>query len=662
VESNLNLYRTLDVQSATSLDVDGSGGSSVFTLISSASDDSRIAALPAGASITGDLVFQKYFTGGKNYWRHISSAVLGASVADLQGEMLVSGFFTGNNNGTGGIHPDTEPSLYYYDNTIGLSSETMDDRWVNYPSSSNSELFTTTGTVARGYAAWQWNSGSITYDLTGSLNQGSIDFNPSGANEGWNLLGNPYPSDIDWDNAGWTKSNIVGNAVYVWDGLNYWTWNGSAGTGGFTGLIAKGQGFWIMADNASVGLTATESVKTSSEASTYRTFTPETTQLFEINVSASGYYDQAIIQFLDTASFNYDIADAPKMSNLVFNLSTLSADAKELSINALAGDDCSFAVPVSLTNTWEDQYTLNWNVSRELLDMYQISMEDQFTSETYNIHTESNGFTFAITSDAESAKSDRFVLSFTTNPVSNDYQLLAEQNCEIGTNANLTIFNSQFGVNYEVKSGQDLIETVYGTGDDVYVTIDSAWLNSGANLISVKASSANCSSTEGVEKAVEVEIIEEPVITFNAENNMLVNQGGNEGLWYLDGQLYSKEPSSSIKPDLYLGGVYTMVVDNDQCSLESNEYLVTAIEELAIDANVSVSPNPTTDFITVNLDANRDWNNSIIEVIDLTGSVFYQNKIQSNNYTINVKGYDSGIYILRIYSNEESKQLRFIKL
>lgn len=62
------------------------------------------------------------------------------------------------------------------------------------------------------------------------------------ATEGWNLISNPFPHNVDLASI---LSNLGNQAVYFWDGTNYATWvNGVAVNGGTT-VVAPGQGFYI---------------------------------------------------------------------------------------------------------------------------------------------------------------------------------------------------------------------------------------------------------------------------------------------------------------------------------------------------------------------------------------------------------------------------------
>ncbi|MFZ4706568.1 MAG: beta strand repeat-containing protein, partial [Bacteroidales bacterium] len=71
-------------------------------------------------------------------------------------------------------------------------------------------------TAMKGYALWGVESIS-TVAFPGTLNTGTQSYSTSysGPGKGWNLVGNPYPSSIDWNAAsGWTKTNVNGS-IYL---------------------------------------------------------------------------------------------------------------------------------------------------------------------------------------------------------------------------------------------------------------------------------------------------------------------------------------------------------------------------------------------------------------------------------------------------------------
>ena len=108
-----------------------------------------------------------------------------------------------------------------------------------------------------GYALWTTGSKSD-YTYTGTPLTGlqsaaitlSSNFpNPAEGNDGANLLGNPYPSSIDWSGL-----DDTWGAVYYWDPAanagagDYVEWNSGAGSG--SQYIPPMQGFFIVADES----------------------------------------------------------------------------------------------------------------------------------------------------------------------------------------------------------------------------------------------------------------------------------------------------------------------------------------------------------------------------------------------------------------------------
>jgi hypothetical protein len=72
-------------------------------------------------------------------------------------------------------------------------------------------------------------------------------------------------------------------------------------------------------------------------------------------------------------------------------------------------------------------------------------------------------------------------------------------------------------------------------------------------------------------------------------------------------------------------------------------------------------PNPIEDQLHIVLN-NSIENNILIDVYDATGRMLKVEKVQSTNETIlNFSGYDTGIYIIRIYSDREAKFYKLVK-
>lgn len=90
--------------------------------------------------------------------------------------------------------------------------------------------------------------------------------------------------------------------------------------------------------------------------------------------------------------------------------------------------------------------------------------------------------------------------------------------------------------------------------------------------------------------------------------------------------------------------------------------LTTSIKELR-SLNLKIFPNPTKDILILEEKENEfTINDSIIDIIDLTGKIVKQQKIQNHQSIINVGEMGKGFYLLRLSKNNEVLyQTHFVK-
>jgi len=302
----------------------------IMVLKSGISQTASVDAIPSGYSISGTVYAERYFKAGtiaantRNY-RILSSPVNTATgvfnLAYLNTSSgAFSGVLTGGPTGTGGgfTVTNSNPTLYLYREDLPASNATFNSG--NYKGLTNIQgntlsYYTGTGTttaattlpVGNGYLLYytgnnvsnvssttalnkQYPFGGSFIDpdpstsvAVGTLNQGSIPVKLwwnsgsttlSKVQTGYNLVGNPYASSIDWDtfSQSTSTSGIYGPAVsatmYV---FNYSSKNfgaytaltsGGIGTNNATRYIASGQGFFVQATGTGAALTFNEAAKT----------------------------------------------------------------------------------------------------------------------------------------------------------------------------------------------------------------------------------------------------------------------------------------------------------------------------------------------------------------------------------------------------------------
>ena len=246
------------------------------------------------------------------------------------------------------------PNFYEYNENREDTSGNDATGWENYTNSSNSV------NVAEGYALNFGNTfAPATVEVTGEVNNGPISKNLQNHSglytKGFNLVGNPYPSPIDWDATGWTKTNVDDGIYFFTAGTTdqytgtYTSYvNGiSSADGKSSNIIPSMQGFFVkVSDGKTTGtLGMTNLVRTVDFNQPFlkRTETPKPLLRLTAGFGAKDRQDAMVIYFSPYSSQKFEkTMDAHKLMNTdvtVPNLYSISSDKKDLSINAVPMPD-----------------------------------------------------------------------------------------------------------------------------------------------------------------------------------------------------------------------------------------------------------------------------------------------------------------------------------
>jgi hypothetical protein len=269
----------------------------------------------------------------------------------------------------------------------------------------------------RGYNVYF--AGADTVNYSGAIQTGAMQVSlthTDGAetpeHEGWNLVGNPYPSAIDWDaSAGWSKDNIE-NAIYIWDETqgNYRTYVNGIGTNGGTRYIAPMQGFFVrVASPGQANLGFSNAIRVIAAGSRFKKTTPNPGYL-KLTVTAGEYRDETVVAWNDTATDGFDAAfDAYKKftSNpSVPQLFSLTNDSDQLAINVLSTVTGYHQIPICLFASASGEYQLTAEGAIESSNGKTIYLEDRITGKFIDL-IEKGQYQF---SGSETDSSGRFVL------------------------------------------------------------------------------------------------------------------------------------------------------------------------------------------------------------------------------------------------------------
>lgn len=212
----------------------------------------------------------------------------------------------------------------------------------------------------------------------------------NGVHQGWNLLGNPFPSAIDWD---LVKTHNVGmdEALYYYDNIeakyNYYV--GLTGEMGSNYLssgsryIPAMQGF--MAHVNYLNTTGTVTMKNSDRVHEnlnlyYKSSSVLTENVLNISVAGNGRSDDARICFYDQATENFDgDFDAYKLfsnNTSVPELYSVTPDNTELAINTLPLSQMYVTVPLGFKPGAEGDFTFTADGVSNFPSSTYIILED----------------------------------------------------------------------------------------------------------------------------------------------------------------------------------------------------------------------------------------------------------------------------------------------
>lgn len=250
------------------------------------------------------------------------------------------------------------------------------------------------------------------FSFTGSVNTGSRSITLGMQESGWNLVGNPYPSAIDWDASGWTKMNID-NSIYFWTGTNYATYNGTTGygTNNATQYIPAMQGYFVRCNSLSGVLASDNQVRLYNNQEFFKSSEKPGLEKIKLKATANGLSDETFIFFSDNASDNLESDyDAVKLfsSNMeVPQLYTLTAANHELAINTLHLLNEDISIPLGFICGKAGVYSISLT-ELDLENEYPVFITDLKSNQTVDLSQKSTySFSYNTHDSAE-----RFVIHF----------------------------------------------------------------------------------------------------------------------------------------------------------------------------------------------------------------------------------------------------------
>lgn len=304
-----------------------------------------------------------------------------------------------------------------------------------------------------GYLYWIDGAADKTINLTGNITASNQTASLTISHSGWNALGNPFTSALDWDEGIW-GSNTTGT-VYVWDEDyntgNYRTWNGSAGDLD-GGIIPLGQGFFVEATSAG-DFAIPEAARVHDNQEFYKSGGENDSSLYvRLQLDGDNCGSTVFIGFPEngTETFDYRGDATKRFSSSPSPQLFVIEDGIELSTNANASlTDEGKIVPVNLAQMLDGNYTLTISDLAQLPNV-KIILEDIKTGIKQDL-IQNHIYNFYASVDDNS---ERFLLHFMYSPV--------------GINDN---------------DEPDLVMDIYSYGKDIYIRLTEEEVNQRGKVV-----------------------------------------------------------------------------------------------------------------------------------------------------------------------------------
>lgn len=228
----------------------------------------------------------------------------------------------------------------------------------------------------------------------------------TGSLAGFNLLGNPYPSYLDWESVYHASTN-VSPTIYVWDEdkSQYATYDANLQMGTFdkTQYLAPGQGFFVKCNNASGGNVVFDDNARCHKSSTEVPFRGENI-IMKINVEGAVSGIDELIMKLNCP----ETAGALKMTSMSENAPYLSYEYEnEDYVMICLGEELSKdSLPFKFKAGQNDDFIMTFDIQNFEGDF--LELEDLLTGEKVDLLSQ-NHYNFA---GAPNDVAQRFRINF----------------------------------------------------------------------------------------------------------------------------------------------------------------------------------------------------------------------------------------------------------
>lgn len=355
------------------------------------------------------------------------------------------------------------------------------------------------------------NSVNIPVTATDSDESGSLN-----GNEGWNMLGNPFGTDISVDGVLAALAEVnreINGHVYIWD------YDANSGNGGFKILtrgngatIAPFQAFWVRYTAIGINSTATfdrSQLLVEKGTASYKPV-GDLTNGFKLFLSNGKKYDNYVVKFSPEGSLDIDKLDAFKLFSLntnSINLFSMGGEDEKIAVNTLPPVNelkRDVYIPLKYQLPGSGTFTLRWEKVDELPRLLNVYLLDHETGSKMDLRKRDEYvFTYSRSKNKPLKLTRKFKINHTSNVVGQArFEIIlsadSPQKTQEQVNKPVSLapnypnpFRNQTNIEFNLKESNEVSLTVWNiVGQKVATIYDGQTLSAGKHVSMWNAASS----------------------------------------------------------------------------------------------------------------------------------------------------------------------------
>lgn len=509
----------------------------------------------------------------------------------------------------------------------------------------------TTGIVnaAQGFAAILPDASTIFAQgnpTTGNVSTTGITRSGASMLYGWNLIGNPYPSAINWATVVASNTHIVGGTAHLYESTGYYDGTYQAANLITGGDIAHGQAFFVQVSSATQ-VDFTNAMRTTSDPA-FKSGSANYDYLIDLKLEGANGADKTIIAFDEnfTATDDYGFdANKRKSSDGKPTLYTNDWNTKQ-GINAITKlDNQVVVVPMGLRTDALGQYTISVNEFDNVPQRILVFLEDKETGVFTNLRI-NNSYTFDVSTEDNN---ERFNLHF----VPETKFTLQEESCA-GNDASLIFEDNNYTIDGNIVDWNYVITNI----NESYIVTDNTQMTGGEYLVDMTF------GTYTVQEIFVIGSAEKTTANFEiSDNEVYVNEeiqlnnlssGTATYTWNLgDGNVLNIEHLTYY---YNLAGTYEIELISTTADCEdSKTQTINVVNKTTAITKVDKDVLKVYTIDKEIIIEFKENTNSSIQVFDLIGKqIASTNSNNSSKVVIALNNAPTGYYLLKIKANSKT--------